>query len=382
MSFQTLGQMTGQRNKGFTDNVNLMNGSPPPYAREPGMQTGSRWHPRNWGRKILIGVAVAIVVIIIVVVVAAVEATKSSKYPSYSKLSYSLKDTYEGTSFFDDFEYFTGYDPAAGFVHYVDQPGSAALNLTSASSSSAVLRVDTSDPNASTGRKSVRITSKKQYNSGLFVFDILHTPYGCSTWPALWLSDPNNWPMNGEIDVVEAVNSATTGNQMTLHTTKDCKMEAKRKQTGKTLAKNCYNGTDDNAGCGVQGKSETYGEELNKDGGGVYAMEWRSDGIRVWFFQRSSIPTDISAGTSPDPSSWGEALADFPKTDCSITDHFRNQSIIANIDLCGQFAGSTKWYTTTSKCPGTCNNFVTTNATAFDTAYWEFKSFKVYDAAT
>lgn len=36
---------------------------------------------------------------------------------------------------------------------------------------------------------------------------------------ALWLSDPNNWPLNGEIDVMESVNQATTGNQVTLHTT-------------------------------------------------------------------------------------------------------------------------------------------------------------------
>lgn len=35
-----------------------------------------------------------------------------------------------------------------------------------------------------------------------------------ATWPALWLSDPDNWPTNGEIDVMEQVNQATDGNIM------------------------------------------------------------------------------------------------------------------------------------------------------------------------
>ncbi len=154
-------------------------------------------------------------------------------------------------------------------MHYVDGPGSTQLNLTYAIDTSAILRVDTSEVDAGTGRKSARIESKTQYNSGLFIFDILHTPYGCGTWPALWLTDPANWPKNGEIDVVEAVNTATTGNQMTLHTANDCTMNVKRKETGKGLKKDCFNGTDGNAGCGVQGSADTYGQALNSNGGGV-----------------------------------------------------------------------------------------------------------------
>lgn len=64
-------------------------------------------------------------------------------------------------------------------------------NLTYASSSSAILRVDTSTEgqDAASGRYSVRVTSKLQYDSGLFILDVKHTPYGCGTWPALWLSE-------------------------------------------------------------------------------------------------------------------------------------------------------------------------------------------------
>lgn len=168
---------------------------------------------------------------------------------------------------------------------------------------------------------------------------------------------------------------------MTLHTSDGCKMDRKRKQTGKQLATDCHNTTDNNAGCGVEGQPATIGQEFNQNGGGVYATELRSDGIRTWFFPRNAIPADITAGTSPDPSTWGQALADFPKTDCDITKHFTNQSIIANIDLCGDFAGQASVYSQ-GGCPGTCSDYVAFQAASFETAFWEFKSFKVYSAST
>jgi hypothetical protein len=184
---------------------------------------------------------------------------------------------------------------------------------------------------------------------------------------------------------MEAVNKANTGNQMTLHTTSNCKMNVKRKETGTVLKKNCWNETNDNDGCGVQGADNTVGEAFNEIGGGVYAMEWRDEGIRIWFFERdnipSDIPTDVTNTSAPDPSGWGEALADFPNTHCDISSHFKNQSIIANIDLCGTWAGQTSVYSTEGACPGTCEEFVTNNATAFETAYWEWKSWRVYTAS-
>jgi hypothetical protein len=264
---------------------------------------------------------------------------------------------------------------------YVDRPGSELLNLTYATSSHAVLRVDISEKNASTGRKSARISSKNQYDNGLFIFDIGHFPYGCGTWSALWLTDVSHWPDNGEIDIVESVNQGTAGSQMTLHTSSDCTMEkVKRKQRGTPLATSCANSAEDNAGCGVSGPEHTYGEAANNDGGGVYAMELRSDGIRTWFFGRSSIPPDVSAGISPDPETWGYALADFPGTECEISTHFKNQSILVNIDLCGTWAGAVSVYSGQDKCPGLCSDHVATNATAFENAFWSFNSVKVYQA--
>lgn len=133
---------------------------------------------------------------------------------------------------------------------------------------------------------------------------------------------------------MEATNKAEDGNQMTLHTTGGCSMDVRRKATGKSLQKNCNHEENDNAGCGVESEASGYGTAFNEDGGGVMAMEWRSEGIRMWQFARDSIPSDIS-GKKPDPESWGTALADFPSTDCNIGNHFKNNSIVVNIDLCG-----------------------------------------------
>ncbi|EXJ82567.1 endo-1,3(4)-beta-glucanase [Capronia epimyces CBS 606.96] len=348
----------------------------------------SKRNPKTWSRKCWIILAITLIVIAIIVIVVAVVVSRKNRYPDYSSLTYALVATYSGTGFFDNFDYFTGYDPAAGFVHYVDAAGSVDLNLTYATSTSAVLRVDLSDTDTTTGRKSARITSKATYNDGLFIFDVLHSPYGCSTWPALWLSDPSNWPTNGEIDVMEATNLAPDGNQVTLHTTKHCSMGVKRKETGKVLKTNCLNSTDGDSGCGVQGTTATFGEEFNNNGGGVYAMELRDAGIRVWFFDRDNIPDDITTSTSnstdviPDPSTWSEALADFPNTNCNIGDHFRNQSIIVDIDLCGQWAGQSQYFNTQSGCSGTCVDYVSNQpGSAYQNAYWEFGSFRVYQAA-
>jgi hypothetical protein len=66
----------------------------------------------------LILAAVLIVVLILIIIIAIV-VSRANRYPNYSKLNYNLVDTYAGTSFFDNFNYFTGYDPAQGFVQCV-----------------------------------------------------------------------------------------------------------------------------------------------------------------------------------------------------------------------------------------------------------------------
>jgi hypothetical protein len=52
----------------------------------------------------------------------------------------------------------------------------------------------------------VRLESYDAYPIGsVWLFDVLHLPYGCSVWPAIW-SHGTEWPLNGEIDIIEGVN--------------------------------------------------------------------------------------------------------------------------------------------------------------------------------
>lgn len=54
-------------------------------------------------------------------------------------------------------------------------------------------------------RNSVRITSKQKVTIGsLVLMDSTLMPYGPTVWPAFW-SVGDNWPSQGEIDIVEGV---------------------------------------------------------------------------------------------------------------------------------------------------------------------------------
>jgi hypothetical protein len=125
-----------------------------------------------------------------------------------------------------------------------------------------------------------------------------------------------------------------------LHTTAGCTMEnIRREMTGAAGQADCHNATNGNTGCVVNGPPATFGKEFNDAGGGLVALEWRNEGIRTWVFARDKAPLKLdgttAANTKPDPSTWGPPLADFPSTTCDVAAHFRNQSIIVNIDLCG-----------------------------------------------
>ena len=56
-------------------------------------------------------------------------------------------------------------------------------------------------------------------------------------------------------------------------------------------------------------------------------VEWVETGISMYFFPRSAIPADITAGT-PLPSGWGLPMASFPATTCNTSSHFYDHSII------------------------------------------------------
>jgi hypothetical protein len=138
-----------------------------------------------------------------------------------------------------------------------------------------------------------------------------------------------NWPYDGEIDIIEGVNSQAS-NDMTLHTGPGCSISNNGTFSGSMTTSNCYvnaPGQSQNAGCQITTTNpQSYGADFNANGGGVYATEWTSQSINIYFFPRSSIPSDISNG-NPDPSTWGTALASF-SGGFNIDSFFKDQQIV------------------------------------------------------
>jgi len=135
--------------------------------------------------------------------------------------------------------------------------------------------------------------------------------------------------VGGEIDIIEGVNTDTT-NHVALHTTPGCIVQTNG-QTSDFDTTNCdvnAAGQPSNAGCGgYSSESYSYGNGFNEVGGGVYAMDWRADGIRVWIFPRGSIPQDIQAGC-PTTEAWPLPDFDFSGPDANIPVHFNGHQII------------------------------------------------------
>lgn len=58
-------------------------------------------------------------------------------------------------------------------------------------------------PSSARGRDSNRIRSHNTYADSILVLDVGHVPWGCATWPAFWTETQTNWPIGGEIDIIE-----------------------------------------------------------------------------------------------------------------------------------------------------------------------------------
>jgi hypothetical protein len=239
-------------------------------------------------------------------------------------------------------------------------------------------------------RQAVRITTNSQYDGGLWIMDSVHMPTGCATWPAFWTNGPN-WPTTGEIDIVEGVNTYTN-DQSTIHTGVGCTLPTSSSSaldiTGTVVGgTDCSAADSDNEGCGVRSaNTNSFGAAFNSAGGGVYAMKWDTTGISVYFFPRSSVPADITAG-NPMPANWGTPVANWPASNCDPSTYFQSHSAIFDTTLCGDWAGGV-WNGT--GVPGqdvscavstgydTCEAYVQANGAAFAQAYWEVVSVNIY----
>jgi hypothetical protein len=238
-------------------------------------------------------------------------------------------------------------DLTHGITNYVDKNDKTYLEkYVTLDGDKLKLQVEKLQPVENTPRsvKSVRLESYKEYNSGIFVFSASHCPTGDGIWPAFWLVG-SNWPANGEIDILEAVNSegdAKFGgercrglyNISTLHTPNNgsCKL--------------CINGKcqpcDQGFGCPQNFSGNfTVGKEFNNNGGGVYVCQLSKEKvIKIWFFQKKNIPNKLKvdnteAITAEDITTWSKTDGYVQFDACQ--DYFNNLFITLNIAVCGDW---------------------------------------------
>lgn len=310
--------------------------------------------------------------------------TKRETAPNGSTILWVIQDTYEGSTFFDTFDFYTGPDPTNGLVTFVDRQTAFNSGLANVTADNKVIMQGDNTTQLAYGvnRSSVRISSQTEYNMGLFILDVEMAPWGCGVWPAFWTVGSGEWPWNGEIDIIEGVHN-NEYNQITWHTAPGCNLTQGTNFSGTIVQTNgvdnlqCDAFINNNAGCGVTEWSRaSYGPFFDAQEGGVFAMNWDENGIAVWSFYRALIPVDITQG-EPNPSNWGEPDAALSTQSCNITQFFANHSIVFDITFCGDWAGNSY---ATSGCPGTCENRLM-DPTNFDNATWIIKSLKVYKQA-
>ncbi|KHN94185.1 Glycosyl hydrolase family 16 protein [Metarhizium album ARSEF 1941] len=298
--------------------------------------------------------------------------------------SYALTTSYIGESLLSGFNWLDGPDPSHGYVSYQSRPNAKALGLFSVDDQTGVVRLGVDSTNTyplTAGRPSIRLESKQAFNHGLFIADFLHMPPSqCGVWPAFWSYGPN-WPTGGEIDIIEGVNDQNR-NILSAHTTAGC--EISKSLHGKFLGVQRETDCDvggDNVGCGYYspaGDTSAYGNGFNAAQGGVYAMEWDDEFIKIWHFARRNIPEDITKKT-PDPTGWGKPDAMFGGQDCDVNKFFNDMKLVININFCGDWAG-TAWRASDvcTKVADTCNEYVANNPRAFSNTYWDVRYIEAY----
>jgi len=296
-----------------------------------------------------------------------------------------LAQNYTGSTFFDRWTFQNGIDAnTTGNVLFQTREQAQQQGLTAVNSAgNVIIKVDNTTSgvgNPTFGRPSVKILSNDTLTAGsLMIMDAVHLPFGCSVWPAYW-TQGSNWPNDGEIDIVENVNLAKS-NRYALHTLQGCMHPPgnQANETGTLIAPDCFNQTNGNEGCLVNDNNpQSYGASFASAGGGVFATLWNDDGIKIWFFSRSQIPSDVTSG-NPNPSSWPVPTAFYPQSSCDTSKFFGPQTIIFDITLCGNFAGIPAVFQQT--CQGNCLDLVQTPSN-YDDAFFEIKYLAVFSNST
>ncbi|TRM56237.1 glycoside hydrolase family 16 protein [Schizophyllum amplum] len=262
------------------------------------------------------------------------------RHQNHQKRGYTVNKWLQGQSLLDAFNYDVKPADNQGIANYVDGPSSGLVYVDG--SEKVVISVDQTP--YSDLRNAIRMTTKDTFNPSqnlLFIFDIQHIPCMCGTWPALWFTG-SNWPMDGEIDVIEGVHLYKQ-NTMSVHTGSGCNwpnyiINSLSKLTAtKPDVYSCDANSDYESCGGSQDSPSSFGKAFNDAGGGIFALELNDGGIAMHQWNVADVPQDIWEN-NPNPSGWGDAVYKMPADECVIGDHFKDLMLVINTNLGGFFS--------------------------------------------
>ncbi|KAJ2900997.1 hypothetical protein MKZ38_002181 [Zalerion maritima] len=257
--------------------------------------------------------------------------------------TYSVAEKYASSDFMDESKWTwrtaasfpPNGDPTDGYVNYVDlATAKDDLNIVGEEDGQFFMKVDTSQEKNTAPVSSVRIESVANWRHFLIVGKFAKFPKpSCSVWPAFWTNGIGEWPKAGEMNMYEAWN-LDFFNRPALHTGRADEVGSlilnQEDMNGTLVREDCDNVTDGKyIGCVVQDDDVTYGSEE----GGVYAVQFESDKIRMWRWKNGQAPVDLD-DEHPDPDTWGTPVLATP-SDQDLDNIFQKQQIILNIDICG-----------------------------------------------
>ncbi|KAF8975443.1 hypothetical protein BDQ17DRAFT_1184773, partial [Cyathus striatus] len=299
-----------------------------------------------------------------------------------SSVMYELLKDYSGNNFFDDWDFFNGYDSttAGGETYdYAKSAASMGLAVIDTKTKHALIKVDSETDVPYDGRRlSVKITTKATYDMGsLWIADIFHAPFGCGVWPTFW-SSAQNQSEGGAITTFEGVNKQDFS-YMALHTKEGCStgnLTVDPDHSSYFFSTNC---DDPLFGCATTTNGPSLGgASFNLYNGGIFVTEYASSGISIWFFPHDNYPFP-SNSSQIDTTILGVPTATWPASTCGpdgFTNTFQPQSIIINISLCGNLGNAL--YNETCGFGNCFTDCVVRNGSNFAEAYYEIGSVRVF----
>ncbi|KAE9393532.1 hypothetical protein BT96DRAFT_999398 [Gymnopus androsaceus JB14] len=251
-------------------------------------------------------------------VASSTSSTASAAATGSSSNGWTLSQSLTGQNLINYFTAPSGASDNSGVANYVD-------NLISVNSDGDVLMWVDITENVNL-RNSMKLSSSETFNVGtMMIFDIVHMPTGCGTWPALWLLGVNEY----------------VHNVMSIHTSEGCSITQNNVNALVDSTINvasdldCYAYADQDQTCAAtSSQTNSYGSGFNA-GGGTYAIQIIDAGIYINYWAAGSVPSDIPSG-SPNPSSWS-AQTFFSATNCAIGTYFTDLALIIDTNLGGTF---------------------------------------------